>query len=605
MPDIKPSQWVALSLLAIVSVFIWLTLSLPRYQIIDLSFDRNRVGDIAKTYLTQKMGINLQGYKQATVFSMDSGADRYLQKTLGFKASREFIKKFDYDLFYWVVRFFKEKQKEEFSVVISAKTGKIIGFTHSIEDTAARPFVGQDEARGYAIDFLVHRCAFSPGQYSLHSQNTEKRENRVDYSFSWEEKNMGIPWDNRYGGGKAKLLMTVGVSGKDILYFNKNQLNIPEGFNRHIDSLKQTGQNLTLIFRVLYLALLTIAIMLLVNRKKYVVTRIVRPFYIGAAIALFVCIVLDVLNGYQNFIFDYPTTQSFNEYLLRGLIGVCIDAFFIVITFLLPALSAEALRYEARPQEKQGGFLTLILSSFFSVPVAQRIWAGYLIAAIALALQACIFQIGYTYFGVWNELSWMVQSSTAMVPALTAFVVGFHASFSEEIMFRSFAINLFRRYGLNSFLTVFLSALIWGFGHTGYAVFPMWFRGLEVTCLGIIFGYAYLRLGLVTVIVAHFLMDAFWGSLQYFMAPKISFDFLSCLLVLGVPLVFSLFAFVLNRSTWERPWRLSFSPQQEFNYRLLQQICSLKTPQQLAVFKEELLHHGWDPAIIERVYKDK
>lgn len=603
MFNIKPQQWFVLLSLAIFGIVIWVFLALPRYQIIDLSVNRKQAIDIAQNYLSQKIGTSPEKYQLATIFAMDTAGDRYLQKTLGVGASKEFIKKFSYDLFYWKVRFFKEKQKEEFKIVVSSKTGEVISFSHSIEDTVARPFIEAEQARQVAIEFLKHNYAFSPQQYTLHSQNIEKRENRVDYSFSWETNNVEIPWDNRHGGGKAKLLMTVSVSGKDILYFNKSQLSIPEGFTRYVDNLKQTGENLTLIFRLLYMGLLTIAIMLLVNRKKYVIPQIVKPFYISVGVVLFISIIFDVFNGYQDIIFDYPTTQLFVDYVLKNFVGLCIGVFFTVLVFTLPGLSGETLRYEVHPQKKSGGFLHAILSSFFSPAIARQIWIGYLIAPIILAVQAVVFLGGYKYFGVWDELSWLVQSCTAVVPALSAFVIGFQASITEEIMFRLFAINLFQRYGLSSILAVLLSALIWGFGHTGYAVFPMWFRGLEVTCLGIVFGFVYLRFGLVTVIVTHFLIDAFHTSLQYLIKPTLSFDFLTCLFVIFLPFMFSWIAFILNRSTLERPWSVSFNPQQEFNYQLLKQICSTKTVEERIAFKKELVHHGWDPAIIERVFQ--
>jgi hypothetical protein len=152
-------------------------------------------------------------------------------------------------------------------------------------------------------------------------------------------------------------------------------------------------------------------------------------------------------------------------------------------------------------------------------------------------------------------------------------------------------------------MAVLLSALMWGFGHTGYSIFPMWFRGLEVTCLGVIFGIVYLRFGLITVIVAHFLIDAFRASQQYFLNPQLSFNFLSCLFIISMPFLFSFFAAVRNRSDTERSWKQKFTPQQEFNYQLLKEAYSLKTPQQLIEFKKELMHHGWDPAIIERVFQ--
>ena len=47
---------------------------------------------------------------------------------------------------------------------------------------------------------------------------------------------------------------------------------------------------------------------------------------------------------------------------------------------------------------------------------------GYLLVPIVLAIQAVIFLIGYKYFGVWDELTWLIQSSTSVFPAITVFV---------------------------------------------------------------------------------------------------------------------------------------------------------------------------------------
>lgn len=602
--NIRRPEWVILLLLSLASIVLWLALALPRYQVIDLSIDRQKAISIAKVFLNQKLNLNPEGYQLACVFSMDENGDRYLQKTLGVKKAREFIQRFKYDLFYWDIRFFKEHQKEEFRVIVSSKTGEVISFSHALEDTAARGIIPLEEARQRAIDFINQNYHLSLSRYLSHSQHIEKKENRVDYSFSWEVKNVEIPWSNQYGGGRAQLLMTIGISGNDVLYYNKNQLSIPEGFSRYIDNLKQTGENLMLISRLFYIGLLTVAIMLLINRKRFVIPQMVRSFYLGAGCLLFILIILDVLNGYQHLIFNYPTSQSFGEYVFKDFLGTGINIFFTALVFILPGLTGESLRYEVSPENKKGSLLSPVLSSFFTIPVARQIWIGYLITPFILAVQALIFLFGYRYFGVWDEMSWLIQSSTSVLPALTAFVFGFHASITEETMFRLFAINLFRRYGLGTFFAVFLSALMWGFGHTGYEVFPMWFRGIEVTLLGIIFGYAYLRFGLITVLVAHFAMDSFRYSLQFIIAPRMNMDFLSCILVLLLPLIFSLVAYYLNASTEEKSWRQKFTAQQEFNFRLLKQICSSKSQEELKIFREELNRHGWDPAIVERVFED-
>ena len=50
--------------------------------------------------------------------------------------------------------------------------------------------------------------------------------------------------------------------------------------------------------------------------------------------------------------------------------------------------------------------------------------------------------------------------------------------------------------------------MIWAFGHSNYAIFPVYIRGIELTIAGLIFGIGFLRFGLLTCIVAHFVIDA-------------------------------------------------------------------------------------------------
>jgi len=601
----KRLEWILLFVLAAGGVFLWYRYALPRYQSIDLSINQAKALDISQRFMTSNRGVDIHTYKMAVMFSVDDGTDRFLQKTLGVAASQHLIHTLHYDLFCWVVRFFKEKQKEEYRVVVSSATGEVIGFSHAIEEGASRPIVDKEKERQLAFNFLKTTYGFNPAQYVAHGENVHKFDNRLDYSFSWQNKDVLIPWSKSKEKGYAKLLTNVTVSGNEVLGFNKAFFEIPDGFNRYVDNLKQTGQNLTLVFRILYLALLTFAIVVVVNRKHQVVSRSVKPFYIGIGIGMFVLLLLDAVNSYQNFLFDYPTTQSLGDYIARQFLESVIGPFFIAIGFVLPALAGESLRFEISPERKIRGILTALQSSFFSTNIARQILIGYCAAAVMLGVQAYIFNLGFKYCGVWDELSWLTQASTTLVPAFTALVIGFQASFSEEAMFRLFAINLFKKYGAPTIFAVFISAAIWGFGHTGYEIYPMWFRGVEVTCIGIIMGTFYLRFGLICVIAAHFLIDSFWSSLPYLLKPSASFDFYSSLAVVGLPLFLALLALMLRRSSEEKPLSIRFNPQQQFNYHLLRDLCALKTPEELIVLKKDLQRHGWDAAIIKRVFDEK
>ncbi len=598
----KFAEIAVLLVLAAAGVALWIHFALPRYQEIDLSVKQPQAVRTATQFLVDR-GVRTSDYQTAAVFHVDDGSDRYLQRTLGIQATSQLLRQLDYDLFSWTVRFFKEKQKEEFKVTVSSKTGQVIAFYHEVEDTAERPLMDKDQARLEAFEFLKKSFGFDAENFVFHREDVKKLDHRVDYTFSWEAKGVEIPWEAKLGGGSAKLLTTVGLSGGDVLHFRKYWFKVPDAFERYVQNLKETGENLSLVFHIAYLALLTMAIMILINRKQHHVPRMVKSFYLKVGVVFFLLMLIEIANGYQLFFYIYPTPLSFLDFMVRAFIKSMMAPLFIALAFILPGLAGESLRFECDKNRKLGGFLAPILSSFLTQPVARQVLIGYPLAALVLGVQGWIFHMGYQHCGVWNELTWLNQSSTTIVPAFTALLIGFQAAFTEEVTFRLFAINFFRRYGLPMMAAVFLSSLIWGFGHSGYAIFPMWFRGVEVTLLGLILAYAYLRYGLITVIVAHFLMDTFLISMPYLFKPG-DFDFFSSCAVLGLPLVFAVVAGLVNRSTQQRSWEHRFNAQQQFNYLLLKGICQTKSREQWAVLQKDLLKHGWDPAVIERVFKE-
>ncbi len=189
----KQLEYFLLIVLAACGIFSWCHLALPRYQSIDLSVGQPKAIEIAEGYLKSQRGIDFHQYQMAVSFNVDEDADRYLQKTLGIADSQILIHHLHYDLFSWVIRFFKEKQKEEYRVAVSPASGEVTGFSHAIEDTASRPIVDKDTARRLAFNFLKTAFGFNPAQFIIHAENTRKLDNRQDYSFSWQNKRCGHP----------------------------------------------------------------------------------------------------------------------------------------------------------------------------------------------------------------------------------------------------------------------------------------------------------------------------------------------------------------------------------------------------------------------------
>ena len=131
----------------------------------------------------------------------------------------------------------------------------------------------------------------------------------------------------------------------------------------------------------------------------------------------------------------------------------------------------------------------------------------------------------------------------------------------------------------------------------------MWFRGIEVSCLGFFLAFVYLRYGIIPVIIGHYLFDVFWNTAEYLFGSVKPFYFYSSLSVLLLPLAFGLIAYFVNKmpELKEMKWRLS--KHQEFNLNILRSFLEKnknmfenKTKDEV---KKEIASHGWDMAVVE------
>ena len=172
--QIKRRHWLIFVFLTVISVLTWLKFTYPQFALLDSRINRSQALKIAEKYLTNTRHEKSTAYQKAIVFISDIDADRYLQKTLGFKNELTFIKKNDFDLFLWLVRFFKENQKEEYRLTVSASTGQITSFQHIIDDTAKRETVDDEKAKEETLQFLKNTFSFDFNNYTFHSKESKK-----------------------------------------------------------------------------------------------------------------------------------------------------------------------------------------------------------------------------------------------------------------------------------------------------------------------------------------------------------------------------------------------------------------------------------------------
>ncbi len=600
-------SWSSFILVALISIVIWFRYTYPQLAFLNFSVDRSRALSIAKDYLTSH-GYAVSSYQTAILFRFDNDADRYLQKTVGFKGLTNYVHDHQLDMFYWMVRFFKEKQLEEFQLAVSSATGEVIFFNHKIEETAVRPEIKREEARENAKNFLHKSFAFNLEEYETAGDVETRRDYRKDYSLSWQKKAGQIPWGEGEHQGFGKLITRVNISGNEILSFSKNEFEIPEQFNRDLRAKDDVGQNLSLIVKVLYYILFVASIYVLLLRRNHLVMQTTKRFYIGVTVISFILSLLAIYNFLDDTLFHYPTTKPMSSYVLQLCVNSIISLIFITVAILMPSLSGELMHYENFKEKKEGAFLHNIISSFFTRSVTKSIILGYFTFLIMLGIQSTLIEIGQRYWGVWVEHNWLTMMTTAYLPFLAAFSLGYKASLSEELMFRLFAISWGKKFINNTLIIAVISSLIWGLAHTGYPVYPNWFRGVEVTSLGLFLSFVYLRFGLIAVVIGHYLFDVFWSTAGYMLGHTTPFYLANSLFVMFLPLIFALAAFLVNKPEEEKPLRWLLNKHQQYNLQVLKTFLAQNRDQLRNKSKEEITKeitaHGWDVAVVEVALED-
>jgi membrane protease YdiL (CAAX protease family) len=595
---IKTKDWCMLIFLALLGFGFWYTLEYPRFAFVSLPINKQQARAAAENYLKTK-GIDTKKYAQAIVFDSNAGFNRYFQHAAGIEAEEDFIRQHDFDLFRWVVRFFKESEKEEYLVSLSPRSGKVIQFIHEIEDTETRDDLGKDLAKQKAQNFLESSFGTDVNQYDFHEEKAKRYENRSEYVFSWEKKNVYIPW--KAGQGGAKLLAEVTVAGEEIREFNRNKFDLPEKFTRYVQKQFILGECLYNIFYFILFVLLAFSISIVLKKRQEFVPRLTKKWFYYVAGFLMVINTANLFNNLESIFMNYPTSARLSSFLGLVMTKWLFSASFLVLSFIMPGIAGESLCSEVLPENKQSSFLGYIRSSFLNRALAQGVILGYLVWIIMLGLQAVIFYQGQKSLGVWREWNTMTYFSSSYIPLFGAFAIGVSASFSEEIIFRVFGISLVKKYLRSLILAILLTSVIWGMGHTMYAIFPVWFRIIEIGLLGVFYGIIFVRFGIIPLIVAHYLFDVFWCSSAYLLGQGPRSLFYSAIGLLSIPLGVAIVAYCLNLSQQERPIKAILDKTQKYNLGLLVTYIAVKKSQGCSaeLIKNELISNHWDQILVK------
>jgi len=500
MHRLKLLSWENLILLLLATAglltFIFLNDQVFPTASIDFKLSKSQIGQVGEDYLA-KLGIDTTGYTRTIIFGSDDNASVYLTSQLGIEQTNEIIKSTEIPIWRWELRWFIAGERTEYQMFITPQ-GEVVAFKTVLPEDAAGGDVGREQALLSAQNFLVDNPRFSSGDWQLVEDSSKTLPNRTDYYFTWEDKSTTF-------GEEGHLRMSLVVSGEQVstarLLFKA-----PEKFLDQYENEKSWGTLLGMFSALGMVILLIGGIIIFLKRIRTHTLPIKYALVVGLVVA--VAVFLFSVNSFPTSLMDYNTSQAYATFLFQHIFYALMGGLLYGLVVFIVATSGQTLGLKFFPNSLS------TTESFrrrevFGRPLAMASLRGYFVAFIGLGYQTLFYLIATRHFGVWfpagNEYSDVYGT---LVPFIAPLSVGILAAVSEEYMFRLFGVAWFKSLFRNTFIAAVLASMIWALGHSTYAVYPVYTRGIELTIDGLITCFFFLRYDLMTVIIAHYAIDA-------------------------------------------------------------------------------------------------
>lgn len=311
--------------------------------------------------------------------------------------------------------------------------------------------------------------------------------------------------------GEARLTVTVGVVSDRVVSFTA-KANVPQSYTDWFATQKRWASIMSGLFLLGWAALAITALVYTVLLGKEL------SFRRGILLTLLFAAtnVLQIYNGLPGVLNDTDIAGAGSDAVAGN--ESFFSAFYIGFSLVIMALMAASVYlclhagdglwrrrgWNAWQRWREPGFGKHVIASVNN---------GYLLCFFVFGAQQLIFWIAERSFDSFSIPDPMQSSLNAKWPALFP-LLAWMAATSEEVLFRMFGIAIFKKLLRFDFLAVLVPSVIWAMGHTTYTIYPSYTRLIEVTIIGIIWGYAFLRFGLIAVIFSHAAFDSISASLS-------------------------------------------------------------------------------------------
>jgi len=480
-----------LLLLAFIGLFLYYIAQLVASNQKNGNFDQNmpipqvtqtEAADTAIALLRTRFPLNPG--KPLVVYESNKPLSIYLQKNrLSQLYSYRFGEKFP--LNFWQVEVWDDTSGQSYVVNVSMEKPFIIGWAVNLSKASVShdDLGDQQQALAAANGYLL-QAGFNLADWTV----SEKKNNVDSQVFIYKNRSERI--------GDAVQQITVGVSGNAVTYYNTD-FAIPL-LDQAWTDLQEGNANLMYWASMLFILFVGICAVIITIRKR---KQVVFKQGIVLAATCFIANSISTFNSLPSagILYGEHSTIAYQVTYLTLNLG---------FNLLLSLTVYFALIAGVQMWREQGwNPLPRWRDEQFGKSVLHGMGRSYLLCLFVIGVQQILFLFAGNLFHSFsvNDPS---QSELNLLWPWAAPSMAWMAAISEEIIFRLFAIVLLQKIFRNRWIAILLPCIAWALGHAAYSVYPSYTRIFEVTILGFIFSYIFLRYGLITALFTHAIMDS-------------------------------------------------------------------------------------------------
>lgn len=398
---------------------------------------------------------------------------------------------------YWLVKLISSAG--EVVVGVDAYTGRIVYLSVWLSDSEYGRNLRWSEAYEKAVFFLEKLGYRNVSSWRLVLNETRVEENFTEHCMEWIKTSYRLETE-----GALEERVSMRIIGSTIIYY-EHYVKVPRNF---VTGFKEEYFSMLLLLipaLIVNLFLFVASIVLFAKNYKVLKPRL-AVFGILTLIVITLMLALNILSV-DEVVFEVPKEVPKQVFLAVKVLMLIFSAIFQGIFFFTESSTAYVLEDKVRTRWVVLG--RLVEREQIDVKKSlSNVAVGYIIAFI-------LFLISVSYFIVLEILVKPIYSSFAFFREIlssgnvivSVFIISSLAAVFEEIVFRAFSINLFKKLFRRELLAVLVSSALWSLLHLNYPIIPRWIKVGQILIQGVILGYIYLTWGLETTIVSHYVFN--------------------------------------------------------------------------------------------------